>query len=197
MLQREIGEQPTLGEYTQVIQTEIDRVDRLVEQLLAYARPVPLQRAPVAIGDVIARTVALTRAYAAQHGVELTVAIAADLPLVNGDAELLHQALVNVLLNGMHATSPGGSITVQAETTGAGGAPAMVAITIHDTGQGIAPTDLPQIFDPFYTTRADGTGLGLSIVQQIIQEHGGTIAVQSQVARGTSFILQLPVLQTT
>ena len=196
MLQREIGEQSTLGEYTQVIQTEIDRVDRLVEQLLAYARPVPLQRAPVAIGDVIERTVALTRAYAAQHRVELTVAIAADLPLVNGDAELLHQALVNVLLNGMHATAPGGSISVQAEATAAGsGAPAMVAITIHDTGQGIAPTDLPQIFDPFYTTRADGTGLGLSIVQQIIQEHGGTIAVQSQVARGTSFILHLPIFQ--
>ena len=79
-------------------QTEIDRVDRLVEQLLAYARPFPLQRAPVAIGDVIARTVALTRAYAAQHRVELIVAIDADLPLVNGDAELLHQALVNLLL---------------------------------------------------------------------------------------------------
>jgi two-component system sensor histidine kinase HydH len=73
----------------------------------------------------------------------------------------------------------------------------MVTITVHDTGQGIAPTDLPQIFDPFYTTRADGTGLGLSIVQQIIQEHGGTIAVQSQLAHGTSFILHLPVLQTT
>lgn len=196
MLQREIGEQPTLGEYTQVIQTEIDRVDRLVEQLLAYARPFPLQRAPVAIGDVIARTVALTRAYAAQHRVELTVALAADLPLVNGDAELLHQALVNLLLNGMHATSPGGIMSVQAETTGAGsGAPAMVALTVRDTGQGIAPADLPHIFDPFYTTRADGTGLGLSIVQQIIHEHGGRIEVQSQVARGTSFILHLPMLQ--
>jgi two-component system, NtrC family, sensor histidine kinase HydH len=185
-----------LGEYTQVIQTEIDRVDRLVEQLLAYARPFPLQRAPVAIGDVIARTVTLTRAYAAQNRVELTVAIDADLPLVNGDAELLHQALVNVLLNGMHATSPGGSISVKAATNGAGsGTPAMITLTIHDTGQGIAPTDLPHIFDPFYTTRADGTGLGLSIVQQIVQEHGGTIEVQSQIARGTSFILHLPVLQ--
>ena len=63
-------------------------------------------------------------------------------------------------------------------------------------GKELLPTDLPHIFDPFYTTRADGTGLGLSIVQQIIQEHGGTIEVQSQVARGTSFILHLPMLQT-
>jgi two-component system sensor histidine kinase AtoS len=194
VLQREIGEQPILGEYTQVIQTEIDRVDRLIEQLLAYARPFPLQRGPVNIVDVIERTVALTHAYAAQHGVALTVEIATDLPLVDGDAELLHQVLVNLLLNGIQATSPGGAVCVLAEMTSAAHI-AWSTITLHvrDTGQGIAPTDLPHIFDPFYTTRVDGTGLGLSIVQQIIQEHRGTIAVNSQPGIVTDFVIELPL----
>lgn len=196
MLQQEVGTHPVFGEYTQVIQTEIDRVDRLVEQLLEYARPVPLQRGQVNVAELIERTVALTRAYATQHGVELVVDIADDLPMVDGDAELLHQALVNLLLNGMHATSSGGTVSVLAEATGAGrSAPAMLTLAVCDTGQGIAPTDLPHIFDPFYTTRAEGTGLGLSIVQQIIQEHGGTIEVESQIRQGTRFILHLPLLQ--
>ncbi|MEP7189179.1 MAG: ATP-binding protein [Roseiflexaceae bacterium] len=141
---------------------------------------------------------ALTRAYAAQHGVTLTIEIAAALPLVDGDAELLHQALVNLLLNGIHATSPSGTISVLADTTCASsGAGSTLRLIVRDTGNGIALTDLPHIFDPFYTTRVDGTGLGLSIVQQIIQEHGGTIEVEGQVTHGTSFILQLPLVQTT
>jgi signal transduction histidine kinase len=195
VLQREIGEQSILGEYTQVIQTEIDRVDRLVEQLLAYARPFPLQRGPVDIGDVVERTVALSRAYAAQHGVALTVEIATDLPLVDGDAELLHQALVNVLLNGINATSIGGEVRVCATIAASEQqSPSSISVTIRDTGHGIAPADLPHIFDPFFTTRPDGTGLGLSIVQQILEEHGGTVEVDSQLGTGTSFVLRLPAL---
>jgi signal transduction histidine kinase len=198
VLQREIAQQPTLGEYTQVIQTEIDRIDRLIEQLLAYARPFPLERSTVNVSDMIERTMALTRAYATQHGIELSVTIAAGLPMLDGDAELLHQALVNLLLNGIQATLPGGAVYVLAEMTSAEyTASSTITLSVRDTGQGIAPTDLPHIFDPFYTTRVDGTGLGLSIVQQIIQEHGGTIEVQSQIMHGTNFILHLPMLQTT
>ena len=69
-----------------------------------------------------------------------------------------------------------------------------VELTISDTGPGITPDDLPHIFDPFFTTRGDGTGLGLSIVQQIVQEHKGTIDVHSQLGSGTRFVLSLPAL---
>ena len=75
--------------------------------------------------------------------------------------------------------------------------PPQVLLTITDTGHGIAPADLPHIFDPFFTTRVDGTGLGLSIVQQIIQEHGGTVEVHSQRGCGTSFAVSLPALPTS
>ena len=194
ILQREIGEDLALGEYTQVIQIEIDRVDRLIEQLLAYARPFPLQRGPVDVADVIERTVVLTRAYAAQHGVALAADVPAHLPSLEGDTELLHQALVNLLLNGIHATAAKGMVAVSATITeGDNGASAVLIVTVRDTGQGIAAADLPHIFDPFFTTRADGTGLGLSIVQQIVQEHSGTITVHSELGEGTSFELRLPI----
>jgi len=198
MLQREVGEHATLGEYTQVIQAEIDRVDRLIEQLLAYARPVPIARGPVDIVVLLDRTVTLIGAYAAQHGVTLAVDAAPDLPLVEGDAELLHQALVNLLLNGIHAAAPQGTVRILASAPPREHLmPPHVMLTINDTGNGIAPADLPHIFDPFFTTRVDGTGLGLSIVQQIIQEHGGTIEIHSQPECGASFVVLLPVLPTS
>jgi two-component system sensor histidine kinase AtoS len=195
MLQRELEANTQLREYTQVIQTEIDRVDRLIEQLLAYARPVPVQRGRVEVNALLDRTFTLTRAYAAHHSVTLVSDAEANLPLVEGDAELLHQALVNLLLNSIHATAPDGTVHVRAHpaTTGPHHVPA-VELEISDTGHGIAPDDLPHIFDPFFTTRVDGTGLGLSIVQQIVQEHGGTIEVQSLLGSGTRFVLSLPAV---
>ncbi len=198
VLQREIGEGSALSEYTQVIQSEIDRVDRLIEQLLAYARPVPIARGPVDVGTLLDRTLTLTRAYAAQHDVTLLADAEPDLPVVEGDAELLHQALVNLLLNSIHAAAPQGTVRVLASASPHEQLmPPHVILTINDTGNGIAPADLPHIFDPFFTTRIDGTGLGLSIVQQIIQEHDGTVEVHSQLGRGASFVVSLPVLPSS
>jgi signal transduction histidine kinase len=193
ILQRELDAQPAFQEYTQVIQAEIDRVDRLIEHLLAYARPIPVQRGPVDVASLLDRTVTLTRAYASQQGVALVVEAASELPIVDGDGELLHQALVNLLLNGIQAAGPNGTVRLLASGTTSGPQedPA-VLLTIHDTGPGIAPGDLPFIFDPFFTTRADGTGLGLSIVQQIIHEHGGAVEVQSEPGHGAHFVVRLP-----
>lgn len=187
MLQRELAGQPALDEYTQVIQAEIDRVDRLLEQLLAYARPVALQRGPVNVTDLIERTLAITRAYAAQRGVALLSRVAGQLPPIQGDAELLHQALVNLLLNGIHASEPAGEVSIEAAHEAAA-----LTLTVRDSGRGIAPADLPQIFDPFFSTKVDGTGLGLSIVQQIVHEHGGTVEADSRAGAGSSFVLRLP-----
>lgn len=194
MLHRELGEHARYGEYTEVIQTEIDRIDRLVEQLLSYARPLPLQRGSVDVEAVIERTVALTRAYARQQQILLHCDIEDQLPFIEGDGELLHQALVNLLLNGITATGQGGNVSIAAKAAAGESSRQVVIITVSDTGRGIAPADLPHIFDPFFTTRADGTGLGLSIVQQIIEEHGGTIEVDSQPGCGARFLLRIPAL---
>lgn len=191
MLHGELRGDARLGEYTQVIQSEVDRVDRLIEQLLAYARPRALARGPVDIGELAERAVALTRAYAGQHSVACEVAGDADAPEIDGDAELLHQALVNLLMNAVQATPPGGRVTVEVAFTRDGRTPAAV-LTVRDTGRGIAPDDLQRVFDPFFTTRDDGVGLGLSIVQQIVGEHDGAIDVTSEPGVGTAFVMRLP-----
>jgi signal transduction histidine kinase len=191
MLHHELRSDARLGEYTQVIQSEVDRVDRLIEQLLAYARPRPLARGPVDLGELAERAVALTRAYASQHGVACAVAGDAAAPVVDGDAELLLQALVNLLINAVQATAPGGRVTVEVSAAHDRRVPT-ATLTVRDTGQGIAPDDLQRVFDPFFTTRGDGVGLGLSIVQQIVHEHSGTIDVTSEPGAGTAFVIRLP-----
>ncbi len=190
MLHGELGSAARLGEYTQVIQSEVDRVDRLIEQLLAYARPRPLTHGMIDLGELAERVVALTRAYANQHGVACEVVDSGEAPVMDGDAELLLQALVNLLMNAVQATPPGGRVTMQVAVAQDGRLPAMI-LTVRDTGRGIAPDDLQRVFDPFFTTRDDGVGLGLSIVQQIVQEHGGTINVTSEPGAGTAFIIRL------
>lgn len=114
---------------------------------------------------------------------------------LNELAKLLpDQALVNVVLNGVQATPSGGKVCVRAyPAPDEPDTQKWVMLSVNDTGSGIAPMDLSRIFDPFFTTRADGTGLGLSVVQQIVQEHGGRINVESEPGHGTRLVLQLPV----
>ncbi len=103
------------------------------------------------------------------------------------DPSQMQQAVANIVLNAIHATAPDGvvSLAVQSEPTS--------QIEVRDSGAGIAPEHLPRIFEPFFTTKAAGvgTGLGLSVTAGIIQEHGGTISVQSEVGRGTTFRILL------
>ncbi|MDZ4718628.1 MAG: ATP-binding protein [Roseiflexaceae bacterium] len=191
MLQREL-EATTYSEYTLVIQTEIDRVDRLIEQLLAYARPRMLARNPIKSTDLIERTLQLTRAYATQQHVTLSARIGDVSFSFVGDAELLHQALVNLLMNAIQATPAGGAVCVMAQAHEGTIQQPMIEIVVRDTGRGIAPIDHARIFDPFFTTRDDGVGLGLSIVQEIVQDHGGTIDITSELGVGTIATIQLP-----
>lgn len=187
MLHRDLAHDARRAEYTAVIQAEVDRVDHLIEQLLAFARPRATQRTAVDVAALLERTLVLTHAYAEQHGVALYGDSAPDLPPVVADGELLLQALVNLVLNGVQATDAGGTVTIS------GGAErSSVCIAVRDTGRGIAPADLPHIFDPFFTTRAGGTGLGLSIVQQIATEHGGTVDVQNAPGAGALVMLRFP-----
>lgn len=196
ILHQQLEPHAQLGEYTRVIQTEIDRVDRLIEQLLSYSRPRPLSRGPVDVGALVDRAVALTHAYAAQHGVRVEQEVAMDLPSLEGDAELLHQALVNLILNAVQATPAEGVVHVRAAAA-IHERRQIIELIVRDTGRGIPTDDLSRIFDPFFTTRSDGTGLGLSIVQQIVQDHQGGVDVQSQPDRGTEFALRLPVASSS
>jgi signal transduction histidine kinase len=123
----------------------------------------------------------------------------AEPDVVQGDDYQLQQAFVNLLLNALEATGPDGTLTVMTEIAAGGGqSPAhlrssrQIQITIADNGEGIAPEHLDRLFEPFFTTKAEGTGLGLPITRRIIEDHHGTVTVQSRPKKGTTFRIILP-----
>jgi signal transduction histidine kinase len=135
--------------------------------------------------------------------ITLDLRCAADLPLVTGYYEPLVRAVTNVLLNAVDATPPGGTLTISVDTERAPTTTPQnslsntdtnwVVISVRDSGCGIAPDTLSRIFDPYVTTKPGGTGLGLAIALQTLQAHQGTIDVQSELGRGTTMTLRLPV----
>jgi signal transduction histidine kinase len=122
--------------------------------------------------------------------VTLTFELAEDLPHIFIDKGQIQQSIINLVINAIEATEPGGSISV---TTTYQPLQNFVEIAVKDTGTGIAESDTDKIFDPFFTTKDDGSGLGLAITHGIIEQHNGAIDVESQFGRGTTFRIKLPI----
>ena len=186
------------------IDAETWRARRIVRSLLDYARDRPFSSEPVALAPLIAESLRLIRGQLPAR-VDIETAIPADL-VVHGDKQRLQQALFNLVGNAADALEGAGKITLAARRTmepypadalvfGQCKARArVIEIEITDNGHGIAAGSLPRIFDPFFTTKEVGRGLGLGlfIVFEIIEEHGGCIAVKSEPGHGTSFLVRLP-----
>jgi signal transduction histidine kinase len=172
---------------------ELRRVIATVESLLRLARPQPPKRSEADLGRIVREVVPLFSARLRRQNVALEIEIADDLPLLPLDASLIVQLLVNLLTNSMQASDRGGRIHILA-------APFPhrdgVALAVSDTGRGIAPDQLQRVFDPFFTTKEEGTGLGLAICRQIVEQHGGTIDVESEPGRGTRVLVLFPDLQS-
>ena len=167
--------------------SEIERVERLINALLNYSSPV---RADFREGDLtqlLNDILLLMRRPAERQGARLEVCYG-KLPPFRFDPEKIKQALINIIKNALEVLESGGVITI---TTTAQENSAI--ITVHDTGPGITPQDLPLIFEPFFTRKGAGTGLGLSITQRIIEEHHGTISIISDSTHGTTFSIMLPL----
>jgi len=193
---------PELQEYTTVIRQEVDRVEKLIQELLDYARPRPLALQPLALGPLVADVAARLQSYAAPRQATIATHVAPDLPLIQVDAERLRQCLVNLILNAVQAMPRGGAVAIRCQPPPLASAAddlalAAVTIAITDQGEGIAPDDLGRIFEPFFSTKAQGAGLGLAVVQQIVQEHGGEISATSVVGQGSTFTMRLPTIAGT
>jgi signal transduction histidine kinase len=165
---------------------ETQRIDRIVQQFLDYARPPRLAPEACDLGALVSERVEGTRSLAASRGVALGADVARAGRVVVDPAQL-GQALDNLVRNAIDATPSGGRVDVAARTAGTG-----AVIEVRDTGRGIEPDHLPRIFDLYFTTKADGTGVGLAVTQQIVSAHGGTIEVDSRPAAGTVFTVRLP-----
>jgi len=191
--------------FSSLIVHEIDRIDSLVNQLLRFARPAkPLLR-PMHVHEVLEKTLQLVQHRLNQKGIKLTQTLEANLDTIRADSDQMEQVFLNFFLNAMDAMKHGGELTVETEIRTGDSLvthllPAdeerheALCISIRDTGEGIKKENIARVFDPFFTTKDFGTGLGLSVVHGIIQEHGGQIEVESEVARGTVFYIFLPLV---
>jgi signal transduction histidine kinase len=168
-------------------------VDDLHDLALADAGQLRLDRTPVNLSNLARTAVGQFESVAEAAGVKLTLEISEDVPEVLGDADRLAQVLRNLLSNAIRHTPAGGQVTMRVERAGE-----QVTIEVADTGSGIAPEDLPHVFDRFYrgdksrSRRGGGAGLGLAITRQLVTAHGGQIAVASTPGLGTTFTISLP-----
>ncbi len=167
-----------------IIEDEIQRLERLVAEFLAFVRPRPLDLRPTDIADVCKAVLEFVRPEAEAAGVGQCHEFASELPPLSADPERLRQVLLNLVRNSLEAMPGGGTLTVRTRA-----APGHVEIDVEDTGVGFA--DETPVFDAFFTTKPTGTGLGLSIVHRIVADHQGTIRVQSRTGR-TCFTIALP-----
>lgn len=177
--------------YTKKVIKEIDRLNRLVENILCFAKTGLSRLEPTDINQVLSQTVSIVSHsfHQKQKDVSVIKKQQPDLPLLYADTEKLLQAFLNILDNAFEAAPDGGRVEIRSYKSKA----EAVIITISDNGPGINNKNSPHIFDPFYTTKEKGTGLGLSITQNIITAHNGSIEVESTQGHGTTFKVMLPV----
>jgi signal transduction histidine kinase len=177
-----------LLQHVEVIETEIRRLDEVVQGFLKFTRPEDLRLQAVRISALIEEVRPILKSEARESNVRIVVETSDDQLAINGDSSMLRQAILNLAINACQAMPNGGTLRI----TAAPAANNRVALRVEDTGVGIPPEDLNRIFDLYFTTKDHGTGIGLSMVYRIIQMHDGEVEVQSTPGRGTTFTLLLP-----
>jgi two-component system sensor histidine kinase HydH len=170
---------------------EVDRLNRVVSQLLEFARPISISAKPTIIGELVTDSLRLVQQQAQDKQITVNIRNTAGIDEIKLDPDRINQVLLNLSLNAIEALDPGGRLQVDIFDSDDNG---RLNIRVADTGKGIAEKDLPKIFDPYFTTKSSGTGLGLAIAHNIVEAMGGTIDVKSRVGKGTAFTLRLPIL---
>ena len=201
---------PAAREFVGIILEEVNRLDRVVGSFLDYARPHAGNPIPLDVNAAVRRTVQIVQSQIQDGGIDVHLDLGGSLPRARIDPEKLRQVLINLMQNAIQAMDGQGKITITTQMGRGGRVPpldgavpasrrslsdeveAHIEVSIRDTGPGIAPKVLRNLFVPFFTTKTQGTGLGLAISQSIVQNAGGTIDVQSQPGAGTTFTIVLP-----
>lgn len=199
LLMMKAGSDPKIAKYLDMLEKQSERIARIVKGLTQFSNDLQGSLEKVQINDLIEETTALITFDATYKGVVVSKTLAPTLPLITGDKAKLSQALLNHLTNALDVMHEGGTLNIATRVVSKeirlAGLRDHIEIVFHDTGPGI-PTDVVEkIFDPFFTTSAGDNrpGLGLAISYGIVQEHGGTIEVASEIGQGTTFALYLPI----
>jgi signal transduction histidine kinase len=172
------------------VRQEITQINRILTDLLETARPRAPEIRSSDLNTTVEHAVMLARQQVLSKPIKIEFTPADELPEVDHDSDQIHQVLLNLLLNSVQAIDDSGTVRVTLLQQGDD-----ALVTVSDTGRGIPPEHLPNIFRPFYTTKGNGTGLGLSLARRIVEEHHGQISVESSSGKGTTFSVLLPVRQ--
>jgi signal transduction histidine kinase len=178
--------------FRRTVERELQIVKRLFEDLRNLARPIPLERFPLDLGRSIAEAVDGLRSFADAAGLAIHYESPAEPVTIEGDVFALGRVYRNLVLNAIQATAPGGHVRVEVDTL-----QGRARVRIIDTGCGIPEDRLEAIFEDFATTKRRGLGLGLPISKKVVEQLGGTIAVQSTVGIGTTVTIELPLVEGT
>ncbi len=176
--------EPRVLEFLDIIDGEVDAANKFITDLLGFSRVAKPTVSPVNVAGVIEDALGYTPQ---PENIDLVKDIDENLPMVMADADQIRQVFINIILNAQQAMSEGGRLGIHARSEGE-----YVEVELTDTGCGIPEPVLNKIFDPLFTTKAKGIGLGLSVCQSIMERHGGDIRVESEVGRGTTFVVSLP-----
>lgn len=191
MIRKKIAPAGTLRENFSIVEEEIRRLNRLLNDVLDFARSRPLRLQTAELGGIVARLMQLMAQRLEEEQIRSEVRIDTPLTLVC-DPEQIHQVLLNLVLNACEAMN-GKPASARLLTIIAHGRDGMALIRVRDTGEGIPSDKRDQLFEPFFTTKASGGGLGLSILQTIVLRHGGSVYVDSEPGRGATFTVALPL----
>jgi two-component system, NtrC family, sensor histidine kinase HydH len=187
------SESPTERETAEVMIREVDRLNRVINQLLEFARPLTMTLVPTSLQSLIRHILKTVEGQAREKGIVIEADLPPEIGEISIDADRMSQVLMNLALNAIAATEAGGILRVvlarQDERS--------VRISITDTGAGIRKEDLSRVFDPYFTTKPAGTGLGLPIVEKIVEAHGGKISLASELGEGTTATVILPMTPST
>jgi two-component system nitrogen regulation sensor histidine kinase GlnL len=202
LLERELPEGSEQRDYIRVMLKEVQRVNRIVEELLQLVSPRKLEPAPVNLHRILGDIVLLQKGAAAGKRITFQQQFDPSIPPILADEALLVQLFLNLVKNAVEAVEEDGLVRVSSRvvaeyslTQKGERRSRMVAVEVADNGPGISPEQLENLFTPFYTTKSKGTGLGLAICQKIVADHRGLIKVESEPGTGTTFTVMLPLIQ--
>ncbi|NTU58811.1 MAG: sensor histidine kinase [Chlorobiaceae bacterium] len=176
-------------EFIEIQIRETERLNRVVEEFLHMVKPQPSDIQPCNVQDELETIVTLVSGDAGKRQIELVLQPSPQPVIIRAEGEKLRQAFLNIVLNALQATPPGGRVMISTSVTGNG----FCEIGFRDSGSGISADDLNRIYEPFFTTKQDGTGLGLSITRKIVESHKGTMRIESRQGKGTTVIISLPM----
>jgi two-component system, NtrC family, sensor histidine kinase HydH len=185
------GEVPDDVKVADIMIQEVDRLNRVITELLEFSRPMELKRKATDLAGLARHVLRTVEGQAREKGITVKADLSPGFPEAFIDSDRMTQVFLNLFLNALAAMDRGGVLSVNVTRHDEGS----LRVSVTDTGAGIRKGDIGRVFDPYYTTKPSGTGLGLAIVHRIVEAHGGEIRLESEPGKGTTFTILLPAEQ--